>query len=198
MGEGYQPEGGGPQQAATQPPQPPAQQPAPSSSFQPDGSFLKASVALGPQGGNPLNPCAGINTDPKLLDYLTPRLYWSEIPARWMSPMQHIMEGHIFPAPFPNSRYYGGLKGSLPPPLLMAEVIQMNAATFQMGFGVKQGNGNISFALIFPDIKISTPIGTFTRLGIGKDARTGNFQHTNIFVVAPNCRNVVTSYPTFP
>lgn len=112
-----------------------------------------------------------------------------------MTPLQHIMEGHILPSADPaNTRYVANVTS---PALLMSQVIDMNRATFGLGVPFVQANGNIRYTLVFPEIRVVTPMGVFTRYGIGKDP-TGNWLHTNVLVVASNCKSVVTSYPTKP
>jgi RHS repeat-associated protein len=143
-----------------------------------------------------VNPCAGV--DPKTFDYSTPRYYWSE--GGMQSPYQHIMEGHVFPAPLPNTKYVSGIgpATNTNAPAVMAQVININAFTFTWGVPFVQWNGNISYTAFFPEIKVQTPIGTFTRKGIGQDQKTGAYLKTNVLVIENDCHTPVTSYPTAP
>jgi hypothetical protein len=142
------------------------------------------------------NPCAGF--DPKNFDYSTPQYYFSE--GKWQSPFDHIMQGHVWPAPLPNTKYISGIgpAKNTNAAAIMAQVININAFTFKYGIPFVQFNGNISYTFYFPEIKIPTPIGTFTRKGIGQDQATGAFLKTNVFVIRPDCHTPWTSFPTAP
>jgi len=145
-------------------------------------------------GGNSTNLCAGV--DPRKLDYKTLRFYGSE--GKWLSPRQHITEGHINRPPNDprNSVYITGstVTGVNDPLATWAQVVDFNRATFGVQ-GTVQGNKNIKFQLTFP--KITVPGTGVTRLGIGQTP-AGKWLNTNVLVVDQTCTGVVTSFPTEP
>ncbi len=142
----------------------------------------------------PANPCAG--ADPAKLDYVTPRFYFSE--GQTMSPLNHIITGHILYNPDPkNTQYVSNSPITGPPNLasMIKQVLAYNAETFVAGLPLPQKNGNILYVLHYPPITLNFGFGSMTRKGIGKD-KPGNWLTFNRFVVGNNCKSVVTSFPS--
>jgi hypothetical protein len=159
------------------------------------GGASNSANTSGPANNKPTS-CQGVT--PAQFDYTTPQKYMGQNgqPVT-QSAQQHIQQGHIFPGEASNTMY-----GIFPWPGTNAAFQQVqayNATTFTFGQGSQPSpTGNITFTFTFP-----VTINPFNKLPavIGYSLYSGpgvTPLNTNKFVLAPNCKLVRTSYPTFP
>ena len=170
-------------------------------------TFLFTSFGMGGGGGGlgggnstPWRPVACVNVSSNDLQYDT-KTPWTRSDGTDDTGGEHIYKYHIVGDPKQKSIYMNTYPVPTPAPLMLPLVIGLNATTFNYGVATQRGGpkSNITFVYTTPPYPpLPMPDGSKAQdVGIGT-LPGGIPTFTNKLVLGPDCKLVVTSYPSKP